>query len=154
VAQGPEVATYTNDPANKDLDRVRLEIGDTDCSVAFLTDEEIKLHIAAEPSILRAAARCAGLVAAQLARRVNFAHGPVRKDQSQAREHYVELEATLDRRASLAGAKPEALGVTTGEKETADGATGRVQPDFKKGLMDNPRSGDRVLSDPNRPTTY
>lgn len=150
MAQGPEVATYTNAPATKPLDRVRLEIGDTKCSVAFLTDEEINLYIDMEPNVLRAAARCAGLIAAELARRVNFQHGPVRKDQSDAREHYVQLEAALDRRASLEGVMPEALGVTKAEKEAADAETDRVQPDFKKGMMDNPRSGDVDLSDPNQ----
>ncbi|MCP4868280.1 MAG: hypothetical protein GY898_06130 [Proteobacteria bacterium] len=155
MAQGPEVATYTNEPENVPQDRVRLEVGDTDCAVAFLTDAEIKLCMADEPnSVLRAAAKAAGLIAAKLARRINFSHGPVKKDASQAYDHYVDLQAQLDRKASIEGAVPEALGVTIAEKETADEDTSRVQPDFKKGMMDNPRSGDAILNDPNRPITY
>lgn len=150
MAQAPQVATYTNDPANKPLDRVRLEIGDTDCSVAQLTDNEIELYIDAEPSILRAASLCAGLIAAKLARRVDFAHGPVRKNMSQALEHYVALAEALERRAVIDGAVPEALGTTIAEKEAADEDSDRVQPDFKKGMHDNPRAGDVDLSDPNR----
>lgn len=154
MANAPQTATYTNDPGNVDLDRVRLEIGDTNCAEAYLSDEEINFYIGEEPAILRAAARCAGVVAAKLAKRVDFAHGPVRKTISQAWNHYVELEAALDRRASLAGVAPEALGVTRAEKEAADADDSRVQPVFKKGMQDNPRSGDVILSDPNRSTPY
>lgn len=153
MAHAPQAATYTNDPAHKILDRVRLEIGDTDCRVAYLSDEEIKFYIDEEPSVLRAAARCAGLIAARLARRVDFSHGPVRKSISQAYAHYLELEAALERRANET-AVPEALGVTIAEKEAADADDGRVQPDFKKGMHDNPLAGDVVLSDPNRDRVY
>ena len=34
------VATYSNAPAEKALDHVRLEIGDTDCENAILSDNE------------------------------------------------------------------------------------------------------------------
>ncbi len=49
---------------------------------------------------------------------------------------------------------PEVLGVTIDEKEAADEDASRVQPDFKKGMHDNPRSGPVVTSDPNLRTTY
>jgi len=155
VAQGPSVATYTNAPETVDTDRIRLEIGDTDCEVAFLTDAELAFCLTEEPnSVLLAAAKAASLVAAKLARRINFSHGPVKKDQSQAYDHYVALEAELKRKAAIEGAVPEAGGVTIAGKESADQDTSRVQPDFKKGLHDNPRSGDPILSDPNRPISY
>lgn len=151
MANAPTVATYTNDPASVDLDRVRLEVGDTECATAYLSDAEIELYLEEEPNVLRAAARAAGAIAAKCARRIDFGQGSVRKSASQLREHYVELEAALDRRASLAGVAPEALGITVAEKEAADQSTTAVQPTFKKGMHDNPRAGPILQSDPTAP---
>lgn len=156
MAQAPSVATYTNDPAGEPIDRVRLEVGDTDCANAFLTDAEVELYIDEEDPdgegntgrLLRAASHCAKVIAAKLARRINFSHGPVKKDLSSLFEHYNELAAELGRRATISGVAPEALGVTTAGKEAADEDSTRVQPEFKKGMHDNPRSGPTVLSEP------
>ena len=153
MANAPEVATYTNDPASKDLDRVRLETGDTDCRTAFLSDAEIDLYLTEEPNVLRAAARAAGAIAAKCARRIDFGHGSIRKSLSQLREHYVDLSADLDRRASLGSVAPQALGLTVAEKDAADAETDRVQPAFKRGMHDNPRAGSVTLGDPNNPSS-
>jgi hypothetical protein len=149
VANAPTVATYTNDPGSRPLDRVRLETGDTECATAYLSDEEINLYLGEETNVLRAAARAAGAIAAKCARRIDFGHGSVRKSLSQLREHYVELGAELDRRASLAGVAPEALGTKLAEKAAADQDTTAVQPEFKVGMHDNPRAGPASQSDPN-----
>lgn len=151
--QAPVVATYTNDPAGKNLDRVRLETGDTDCATAYLTDAEIQLYLDEEPSVLRAAARAAGAIAAKVARRVDFSHGSVKKNLSQLSTHYLDLMRSLDRRATVGSVVPVVLGVSVAEKEAADTDEAQVQPDFKKGMMDNPRSGSVDLSDPNNPST-
>lgn len=161
MAQAPQAATYTNDPAGVPVDRVRLEIGDTDCANAFLSDAEVELYIdkedpdasGVESVLLRAASHCASLIAARVARRMNFSHGGVKKDAGSLFEHFNDLAAELGRRASIAGAIPEVLGRTKAEKEAADQDESAVQPDFKKGMTDNPRSGPTVLSEPGEVTS-
>lgn len=140
-------ATYTNDPANKPIDRIRLEIGDTDCSTAYLTDAEIRLSLASstapytEDQLLTAAADSARRIAAKLARRIDFRHGPVSKSLSQAFDHYRALADELIAKAAIVGAVPIALGVEVSEKEAANADTSRVQPAFSRGMMDNPEAG-------------
>lgn len=162
MANAPSVASYTNDPANVPLDRVRLEVGDTDCANAYLTDAEIELFIDEEDpdadgtvgKLLRAASTCANVIAAKLARRVDFSHGPVRKNLSALFEHYRDLSDDLGRRASGEGVLPVVLGLTLAEKEAADLNESQVQPEFKKGMHDNPRSGPTNLSNPSEVTSY
>ena len=161
MAQAPTAATYTNDPANVPIDRVRLEIGDTDCASAYLTDAEVELYIDLEDPLgsgltgplLRAASNCAGVIAAKVAKRINFQHGPVKKDVGSLFDHYNELARTLANRANVEGAIPDALGVTVAEKQAADADESRIQPGFKKGMMDNPRSGPFVPTDPSESST-
>lgn len=148
MANAPATATYSNDPANVPLDRVRFEIGDTDCAKAYLTDAEIRMYLAEEPSVLRAASRAASAIAAKLARSVDFSHGPVRKSASQAFEHYNARARELSRRANLESVVPVATGVDVSEKEEANQDEGRVQPEFAKGMHDNPRSGATGAIDP------
>lgn len=153
MASAPTVATYTNDPANKPLDRVRLEIGDTDCRTAYLSDAEIRFFLEDEAdNALRAASRAADAIAAKLARRIDYSHGSVKKSASQLFEQFRKLAKELARKASTDTAAPVATGVTIAEKESADEDASRVQPAFKKGMHDNPRSGPVVTSDPNATT--
>lgn len=150
MANDTETATYSNDPANVAIDLFRLRVGDTDCRDANLTDAEIRHFLAVEAdSTLRAAAAGARAIAAKMATRIDWKHGAVSKTASQLRKHYRDLAADLDREATLAGVTPEILGITVAEKETADEDTGAVQPDFSKGMHDNPRAGPTIRSEPN-----
>lgn len=149
MANDTETATYSNDPVNVAIDLFRLRVGDTDCLDAKLTDAEIRYFLAAESgSTLRAAAGGARAIAAKMASRIDYKHGAASKTASQLRKHYRDLADDLDHEAMLAGVAPEVLGITVAEKETADQDTGAVQPDFAKGLMDNPRAGPTIRSDP------
>lgn len=63
-------ASYTNDPTNRPIDRVRLEIDDRDTipeTDALLTDEEIQYYIDTHSNILLAAAAAADQLSAQFA---------------------------------------------------------------------------------------
>jgi hypothetical protein len=148
MANDTEVATYSNDPENEPIDAFRLRVGDTDCRDAYLTDAEIKYLIGVEPSAIRAAARGAAAIAAKVAKYIDFRHGPVSKTASQLFEHFNALARDLHREATTDGTTFEVLGRTVAEKEAADGDSSAVQPDFKKGLMDNPRSGAMSETDP------
>ena len=60
-------ATYTNDPLNRPIDRVRHEINDTDTENAVLSDEEIQYSISSNPHVLLAASDCAAQIGAKYA---------------------------------------------------------------------------------------
>ena len=141
MANDTQVATYSNDPTNEPIDLFRLRVGDTDCRDAKLTDAEIRYFLADQPSALRAAADGARSIAAKMASKVDFKHGAVSKSLSQLVEHYNALAGRLDNEADVAGVTPEVLGRTIAQKEEADADTAAVQPDFRKGVHDNPRSG-------------
>lgn len=149
MANDTQSATYTNDPANNAIDLFRFRVGDTECRDAKLTDAEIRHLLAATPnSTLRAAAAGARAISAKMASRINFSMGGVTKSAAQLFDHYRDLAKDLDREATLAGVKPEVLGITVAEKEAADQETDAVQPDFAKGMMDNPRAGPTIRSEP------
>jgi hypothetical protein len=147
MANDTQVATYSNDPTDQPIDLFRLRVGDTDCRDAKLTDAEIRYFLADQPSALRAAADGARAIAAKMASKVDFRHGAIAKTLSQLVENYNALASRLDFEADTAGSAPEVLSGTIAEKETADADTGAVQPDFRKGLHDNPRSGSVPLTD-------
>lgn len=147
MANDTATATYSNDPANVSIDLFRLRVGDTDCNDANLTDAEIRYFLAADAdSSLLAAASGARAIAAKMARRIDSKMGAISKSASQLRAHFLELAEDLAREATIDGVAPEVLGRTVSEKETADEDTGAVQPDFAKGVHDNPRSGPTVRS--------
>ncbi len=147
MANDTQVATYSNDPTNEPIDLFRLRVGDTDCRDAKLTDAEIRYFLADQPSSLRAAADGARAIAAKMASKVDFRHGAIAKTASQLVKHFNDLADRLDHEGNVAGSAPEVLSGTLAEKETADADTGAVQPDFRKGLHDNPRSGSASLTD-------
>jgi hypothetical protein len=149
MATETQVATYSNDPTNVPIDGLRLRVGDTDCQDAFLTDEECRFFLDAEPnSVVSAAARAARAIAAKVAKKIDYKFGSVSKTASQLYEHFTDLADRLDRDVDLDGVGPIMLGTTVAEKVAADADTGAVQPDFKKGIMDNPRSGPAPQNEP------
>lgn len=57
--------TYT--PVLRDLDRVRLEIGDTNEKEPLLQDEEVEFALSLKRNVLAAAAMCCEVIARKLA---------------------------------------------------------------------------------------
>jgi hypothetical protein len=142
AAQVARTATYTNDPATVAIDFVRLEVGDTDCSVALVSDAEIRHFIAAEnENLLRAASRAAKTMAAAVSRRHDFSHGPVSKSVSQAVAQLWELAAALERRAMIDTVLPVFTAQTKTDKQTFDLDDSLVEPNIEIGQTDNPRAG-------------
>ena len=137
-------ATYTNDPANNQIDRVRLEIDDRDVTTetdALLTDEEIRYYIDTHSNILLAAAAAAEQLSAK------FAGDPKTKKVGDLEIDYgsegraatfkavaARLRAQVARRG---GANLFAGGLSQAKKRTEKAKTDKVQPSFTIGQDDN-----------------
>ena len=137
-------ATYTNDPANNQIDRVRLEIDDRDVTTetdALLTDEEIQYYIDTHSNILLAAAAAAEQLSAK------FAGDPKKKKVGPLEIDYglegraatfkavaARLRAQVARRG---GANLFAGGLSQAKKRTEKALTDKVQPSFTIGQDDN-----------------
>ena len=141
MAAVAQASTYTNDPANVPLDFVRLEVGDTDCATALVSDEELRHFIAAETNLLRAAGRAARAMAAKLSRRHDFSHGSVSKSVSQAVAQLWALADDLYRRAAVDTALPIFTASKKADKEALELDESLVQPNLEIGQTDNPRAG-------------
>ena len=136
-------ATYTNDPANRQIDRVRLEIDDRDTTTeanALLTDEEIQYYIDTHSNVLLAAAAAADQLGAR------FAGDPKSKKVGDLVIDYgdgrsatfkavaMRLRAQVSRRG---GANLFAGGLSESEKVTEEAKADKVQPRFTIGQDDN-----------------
>ena len=136
-------ATYTNDPANRPIDRVRLEIDDRDTTVeanALLTDEEIQYYIDTHSNVLLAAAAAADQLAAKFAGDPKTKKvGPLDIDYGEGRSATfkavaMRLRAQVSRRG---GANLFAGGLSESEKVTENAKADKVQPRFTIGQDDN-----------------
>ena len=137
-------ASYTNDPTNRPIDRVRLEINDRDTipeTDALLTDEEIQYYIDTHSNILLAAAAAADQLSAQ------FAGDPmVKKVGPLAIEYGMESKSltfklvAMRLRAQVARrghANLFAGGLSKAAKRTERAKPDKVQPSFTIGQDDN-----------------
>jgi hypothetical protein len=131
--------TFSYTAGGSDRDDVRLLIGDIDSEAmenARLEDEDIDRLLVLQPNVRLAAADAADILAAKFTRLMEgSSSGP-----SPSRTRAQELRATASRlRASPAGtAVPTAGGLTISSKQTRAADTDRVQPAFRRGLMDHP----------------
>jgi hypothetical protein len=139
-------ATYSSDPASSELDLVRLEIGDTDMSAPHLGDPEIEHFIALEPNAYFAAARAAEAIAAKFAACVDESGGGISRSNAQVYEHYMALAGQLRLRGSRSSMRMTAA--SEDEKRADAQDADLVQPYFRRGQHDNPRSG---LDEPESP---
>jgi len=114
--------TYTENPVDKELDALRLEIGDTDENYPLLQDEEIQYFETQEPNFFATAARCCEAISAKLAREADRTIGPTQVKLSQQSEAYTKQAKRLRKKAG------------TYKKPLADISTESL---FKKGMMDN-----------------
>lgn len=133
--------SYTYAAGSSANDVVRLLVGDTDADDWLLSDEEIAVFTAAQPSNnYLAAAEAAQAIAAKFARKTSRAVGDLRMELQQRYEHYVALAEYLQRRGA-AGVVPYAGGLSIDDKSDVDDDTDRVRPAFRIGLMDDPGAG-------------
>ena len=133
-------ATYTNDPANRPIDRVRFEVSDTATATAKLSDEEILMLIGDNNHVLYAAAAAAEAIGGQSASglesksvgdfTLSFPSGDLGS--------YSALASALRLRAAKkAGGSLYAGGLSKTDKAAMEADTDRVQPVFSIGMDDN-----------------
>lgn len=117
------------------LSKIRLEIGDTNSSDPFLTDEEIAYVTGAETDFWSQCAKCCDLIAAKLARDVNHRWGSSYEASSKISENYSDMARKFARRASAS--YPWSKSISASEKTSNEEDTDVVEPLFKRGLHDN-----------------
>lgn len=130
-----------------DLDKVRLEIADTDSTAQLLQDDEITYFISQEANLWGAAARCCERIARQFLRKadVRIGRGGTTLNYSTAAKQYQDMAAALRKRANATNA-PWAGGRSVSDKESLAEDESLVQPIFRKGEGDNPWVGGQDLS--------
>ena len=137
-------ATYTNDPNNRQIDRVRLEIDDRDVTTetdALLTDEEIQYYLDTHSNVLLAAAAAAEQLAAK------FAGDPKTKivgpleisygDEGRSKTFTAVAKRLRAQVARRGGANLFAGGLSQAKKRTEKALADKVQPSFTIGQDDN-----------------
>lgn len=140
-------ATYSGDPATSAKDQVRFEIGDTVCSSARISDDEIEFYIAQGGPTLFAASKAADVLAVSFAQSVDEKIGNTTLSNSQLTENYRDMAKRLRVRAgySETAILPVAMfvgGISKDRKEVDRKDTDLVQPDFRKGQFANPSGAD------------
>ena len=132
-------ATYGGDPENSQLDHVRLLVGDTECTDAFLRDSEVNFFLTSEGTAMRAAVASAEAIAAKLARKITIRTGSVAKNLSDLMQHFLDLAKALRARADEVGGAPIFTALTKTDKREDRLDEDLVQPQFRIAQDDNPR---------------
>jgi len=127
-----------------DLDKVRLEVGDTDSTAQLLADDEINYLITQERNLWGAAARCCEVISRNFLRKadVRIGRGGTTLTYSVAAKQYAEMATAFRKRANGMNA-PWAGGRSVDEKNTLAQDPSLVQPLFTKTQFDDPWTGGR-----------
>lgn len=122
--------------ATSSLMQVRRLIGDVLSADQQLQDEEINWEISRFSTIYGAAAECCRTIASQFARQVDLVQGQLKTNYSRRSVRYEQLAKDLEQRG-LRGVIPYAGGIGIADKNTNEGNSDRVPPDFNRGMFDN-----------------
>ena len=134
-ATKPE-GSFTYDPQtlSLELNRLRLELGDTDENEPLLQDEEVAKVQAEKGSFYLRAAECCRLICAKVSRKTKVKISGFSEDANSVYDRYRSMQ---DRFVQLASASyPWAASIQVSEKSRNELDTGLVQPKFKKGQFD------------------
>jgi hypothetical protein len=118
------------------VNRVRLEIGDTMSTDPLLENEEITYAGTLEGSDLSVSARCCEFIVAKFSRKADMEEGKLSIKLSQRAASYQKKADELRMRDSTTAA-PYAGGISIADKESTNADTDRVAPSFFRGMMDN-----------------
>lgn len=131
--------TYTNDPANNTLDRVRLTLGDTDECDQILSDEELNYFILNAGGCSRTASiEACFAIMAKYSRFANESVGSVSIQNAEKSKQYKALADQIRVRMSIY-VTPIAGGINVGDKRAVESDSNRVNPSFNRDLHDNGR---------------
>lgn len=126
--------SYDLNDLTLELNRLRLEIGDTDSNDYFLDDEEIAVVQAEKSSFYRRAAACCELICAKVARNVKTKIGHFSENADEIYDHYQKLAAKFQSYASVS--YPWSSAISISEKESFEDDTALVKPKIKLGIHD------------------
>lgn len=115
---------------SRDVDKVRLLIGDTNSAVFLMEDDEIQYFVTAYTDLKMAASHACRVVAAKFARDVNYRFSTLWQDSSDAYKHYMDL---AERYADEAGSEN-----MEGPKFATSSDFVENNPIFHIGMNDNP----------------
>jgi hypothetical protein len=119
-------------------------VGDTDSTDQLVSDEEITYSVTTTGTTLLAAGGVAAAIAAKFARKADRSVGDLSISYSQRYDHYLALSKDLiasanDPMAGTLTPRPYSGGISVSDKDTRERDNDRVQPNFRRGLHDNPR---------------
>lgn len=123
--------TYTDDPKNVPVDKVRFLCGDTDSEDPLLSDGEIEYLLESAGNAESAARKACMTIIAKLAREVDYVIGPEQVRASQRLENYRKLLALL----------PIPITTSTGTPIWGTPGSEFRDPIFDIGLHDVPGNG-------------
>jgi len=130
--------TYTGDPMDSEKDALRFHLGDTDQNDQQLSDHEINYLLQLHGgNVYLATADAARTLAGQFSRQSDKQVGDLRLSLSQKADQYWQLA----RKMELQGHKratPYAGGISKSDKKKQKDREDRVQPGFKRDMMENP----------------
>jgi hypothetical protein len=124
---------YTNDPANSQVDRVRMLVGDTDENAKLISDTEVEYNISISADDYEAAYLTANGILAWASRFVDNSGGGGRWSASQFYEHMETLAAKLLARAPMAIPKAPQLRHDDRDRMRADPTL--IQPRFGTAML-------------------
>jgi len=135
--------SYGNDPANSELDAVRLLLGDTDINDQQLSDEELNYFISATSDVYSAAALASRSLASKYARLVESREvGDLKLEFGARYQRYLDLADQLEMQVAVFGASPFLGGNSVSDKETEYSDESKVQPYFARNQFDEDNQSD------------
>lgn len=127
--------SYDETALDVELNRIRLELGDTDSDDILLQDEEI-VQVQSEQSTFYAkVASCCRLICRKLARRVDYKLSLLSESASQLYERYSAMEKEYTAKSSFN--HPWMGSIKTDVKDDNEDDTDLVKPRFKRNQMSN-----------------
>ena len=119
-------------PFSSSMSEIRLRIGDTTSSVAFLQDDEIFGVVDnTGGGTIMAAAVCADLVAASVARKVSITEGAFSASLQMQYQHYRSLAKRLRLEARTGTGLVYGGGISQADVGLVESESDRVVPGFK-----------------------
>ena len=127
--------SYDETDLSMELNRIRLELGDTNEDDALLQNEEIVQVQTEQSTFYRRVASCCRLICAKIAKRVNYKLSRLSEDASVLYDRYKEMEKMFSAKTSTN--YPWVGSIKIDLKADVEANTNLVKARFKRGQMDN-----------------
>jgi len=128
--------SYDETKLDKEMNVIRLYLGDTDENDPLLQDEEIIFIQGEKSTLTKRIAACCRLICAHLARKVDYRLSLLSEKAGAMYERYKDQADRYEVMGSLS--YPWAGSVDVALKKANEDDTSIVQPKFTKGIHDHP----------------